>query len=251
MKIIISILFVILPLSVLSQEDLYKWGKPTSKGIDNYIKNNDYQFIIDFRKFIKDSFYIEPFISTDDLSEYYNYNKYELGYFEYPDNIVITNEPRYIDYELSRLSEFRRSQYRETNQFVRAVIMHEICHCYFYQIMMTARQNNELEHEFSMGLKIILIDEFGAEFVEEGICEYVVQLMGEMIGYDEKVNITKYQLIHERSSYEVQYRYSSQFVKPIVDKLGITNAIYKIITNKPPSTEEILKPENYYQRLGI
>jgi len=246
MKTLFILLLLLLPI-----QDEYKWGRPTSKGVDNYIERNEYQFIIDYQNHIKDTLFYEPFISTDDLSDYYNYTRGDMGYYEPPDNIIINNEPRYIEYELSRLNDFQKSQYRESNKFVRAVVMHELTHCYFYQQIRIAEQNHELEYEFRQGLRIVPVNDYGTDFVEEGICEYQTLLMGEMIGYDEELRITKGQLLNNKDSYEVKYRYSAQYVKPIVDKLGLRQAIYLMVTSKPPSTEEILKPNLYYQRLNV
>ena len=131
MRTLILILFLLLP----QQEDLYKRGRPTSKGVDNYVERNEYQFVKDYQNFVKDTLFFEPFISTDDLTDYYSYAEGDMGYYERPDNIIISNEPRYIDYEVRRLSQFERNRYLEATQFVRAVVMHELTHCYFYQII--------------------------------------------------------------------------------------------------------------------
>ena len=92
-------------LSLLFQQDLeYKWGRPTSKGIDNYIERNEYQFVIDYQNFIDDTLIYEPFISTDDISDYVGMTENTAGFFERPDNIVISNDTKYMDYELDRKS---------------------------------------------------------------------------------------------------------------------------------------------------
>jgi len=246
MRWLVATIFVLL----FSQQDEYKWGRPTTKGIDNYVERNEYQFIIDYQNHIKDTLVFEPFISSDDLTDYFHYSGVESGWFERPDNIIINNSCQYIDYELQRLNRFRRSQYREATMFVRAVVMHELTHCYIYQIMMMCQYDKKLEYEWRQGLRMIPVDNFFTEFIEEGICEYVVQDMGEMIAYDEKVVLIKKDVgISNRNNYEIKYRYSSQFVKPVIEEYGLEPAIYIMLTNKPPSIEEILKPNLYYDRL--
>ena len=245
MKTLIILLFLLLP-----QQDEYKWGRPTSKGVDDYIERNEYQFVIDYQNFVKDTLFYEPFISTDDLSDYYNYIRGDMGYFERPDNIIISNEPRYIDYELSRLNQYERNRYREATQFVRAVVMHELTHCYFYQIVMIAEYDKKLEYEFRQGLRIIPVDNYGTDFLEEGICEYVVEMMQEMICGEEKIEINRNDLsLAKRNQQRVKYGYSRQFVKPVVEEFGLKHAIYIMVSNKPPSDEEILNPKLYYDRL--
>ncbi len=244
---VISILFLFIP-----QQDEYKWGVPTSKGIDNYVERNQYQFVIDYQNFIGDTLYFEPFISTDDLSDYYDYNEGTAGFFERPDNIVISNEPRYLDYEVQRLSDYQKSRYKGNNLFVRAVVMHELTHAYIYQIMMVAQHNKNLEYKWRQGLGMIPVNNYYTGFMEEGICEVVVQLMQEMICYEDDIGISKSDLSRaKRKNYEVKYRYGSQFVKPIILEYGLKPAIYLILSNKPPSKEEILEPNLYYQRLCV
>jgi len=237
-------------LVILIQQDDYKWGRPTSKGVDNYVERNEYQFIIDYQNFVNDTLHFEPFISTDDLSDYVNYTRGDMGYFERPDNIIISNEPRYIDYEVQRLSEYEKNRYREATQFVRAVVIHELTHCYFYQIIMIAQYNKKLEYEWRQGLRMIPVDDYGTDFLEEGICEYVVEMMGEMIVSTEVKTINKSDLsTANRNQQRVKYGYSRQFVKPIVDEYGLKAAVFLIVYNKPPTEEEILKPQLYYDRL--
>ena len=249
MRLIAILLLVILPLSVI-QQDEYKWGRPTSKGVDNYIERNWLEFIDDYQDFVDDTLFFEPFISTDDLSDYVNYTRGDMGYYERPDNIIISNEPRYIDYELSRLSEYEKNRYREATQFVRGVVMHELTHCYTYQIMMMAQYDKKLEYEWRQGLRMIPVDDYATEFLEEGICEYVVELMDEMIVSGEKIVINKQDLgAGNKNSQRVKYGYSRQYVKPLIQEYGLKPAIMLMITNKPPTQEEILKPSLYYDRL--
>ena len=244
-------IFLVLLLLITPQQDEYKWGRPTSKGVDNYVERNWLVFIDDYQNFVNDTLFFEPFISTDDLSDYVNYTRGDMGYFERPDNIIISNEPRYIDYELKRLSEYEKNRYRDATQFVRGVVMHELTHCYMYQIMMIAEHDKKLEYEWRQGLRIIPVDSYGTDFIEEGVCEVVVEMMDEMIVSDERLVLIKNDLnIANRNQQRVKYAYSRQFVKPVVEEYGLKAAIYLMITNKPPSDEEILKPELYYDRLN-
>ena len=241
------ILFLLL---VLIQQDLeYKWGVPTSKGIDKYIQANEYQFVRDYQEFIDDTLYFEPFISTDDLTDYVGIGD-ASGFFERPDNIVIDNRTRYVDYELRRWSEARRNRYRGNNMFVRGVVMHELTHAYIYQIVMRAEYDKKLAYEWRQGLRMIPVDNWYADFMEEGLCEAVAVMMDEIIPYPDDLSISKQDLSpRNRKTYEVKYMYSSKFVQPLIDDYGLKAAIYLVVTNKPPSSEEILRPESYYQRL--
>jgi len=246
-------LLILTVLLLLPQQELeYKWGRPTSKGVDKYIEANEYQFIIDYQNHVGDTLYFEPFISTDDLSDYVSYSRGEAGFFERPDNVVIHNRANYIDYELRLLSDFRKSQYREANKFVRGVVMHELTHAYIYQIQVVQGHLKQLEYEWRQGLRMLPVDNYYTEFIEEGICEYVAADMGTIIPYDEDVVLIKNDLSNSnRNSYEIKYRYASQYVSVLIKKYGLKPAIELIVANKPPSKEEILKPRLYYDRLRI
>ena len=245
---------VILLLLVLPQEDPYKWGRPTSKGVDKYVERNWLVFIEDYQKHVGDTLFYEPYVTSDDLSKYYNYTKGESGWFEPPDLITVDNQTRYIDYELSRLSEFRKSQYREANLFVRGVVMHELTHAYIHQIMKVVEYSDtmRLHRDFATGLRIVPQDNYFTEFIEEGICEWVSADMQEIIPYDELVLIKNHHLSPDkRNSYEVKYRYARQFVSVLIKTYGLRPAIVLIVSNPAPTREEILCPQNYYDRLSI
>jgi len=249
MRCLVIISFLLLGVSQgVGQELEYKRGKPTSRGIDIYVEANWLVFIADYQNHIGDTLTFEPFISTDDFSDYYSYVEGDAGYFEHPDNVLINNKANYIDYELRLLSNYRKSQYREATMFVRAVVMHELTHAYIYQIMMMCQYDKNLAYEFRQGLRIIPVDHYGTEFVTEGICEYVMYDMGVAIAYDQKIVLNKKDL-ENRNSYEVKYRYSKQFMEPVIKEFGLEAAIYMILSNTPPSDEEILSPKLYYDRL--
>ena len=246
------LLAVLLALATTSycQKDEYKWGVPTSKGIDAYIERNQYKFVLEYQEFIGDTLLFEPFISTDDISDYVGFDENTAGFFERPDNIVISNETRYVDYELRRWSESRKQRYRGNNMFVRGVVMHELTHCYFYQVMAIAQYEKDLEYEWRQGLRMIPVDNYYTEFIEEGFCEAVVIMMDEIIPYSDDLSISKADLSPaRRKTYEVKYMYSSKFVQPIIDEYGLEAAIHLVVTNRPPSKEEILNPKSYYDRL--
>lgn len=256
MRLTVILLLVILPLISIDAQDIYKQGRPSSKGVDDYIKRNELQLITDYQNHINDTLLFEPYITTDDLTEYNTYTNGEAGYYEPPDYIIVNNNSPYIDYDLRNLSRFKKNQYNETNQFVRAVVMHELTHCYVYQIMKLIQYSDTitLHRDYSIGLRMIPMpmNNYYAEFIEEGICEYVAYDMGEMIAYDKKVVLIKDDLeIGNRDNYNIKYRYSLQFVKPIIETLGLKQAILVILSHAAPREEELINPVLFYERIGI
>ena len=249
MRALITILAVFL-LAFSPQDYEYKWGIPTTEGINKYVEANQYVFIEEYQEFVDDTLIYEPFISTDDLRDYVGLGD-ASGFFERPDNIVVDNRQRYVDYELRRWSEERKNRYSGNNMFVRGVVIHELTHCYIYQIVMRAQYDKKLAYEWQQGLRIIPVDNYHTQFCEEGFCEAVVELMGELIPYPDELGISRADLSpSRRESYEVKYMYSSRVVMPLIEQWGLKAAIYLVITNKPPSNEEILSPEIYYKRLS-
>ena len=245
--IIIILLFV---LQILSAQQLnYKHGKPTTKGICEYVDNNIDSIIIEFEKFVDDSIY-NVYIATNDLSEYYERDGLELGEFNAPNSIVITNQIIFFDYELKYLSWWKKINISESNQFVKATILHELMHDYFYIVIQKTKKLQSIQLDYLNGIHMCPINS-GAVFIEEGICEYLVEKMGQMICDDDYKNYNNDSISKYFNTYYVKYHMSRLFVKPIVDKFGFGKAIEVLVTNKPPSIDEIQYPNKFYNRLKI
>jgi hypothetical protein len=97
---------------------------------------------------------------------------------------------------------------------------------------------------------------FPIEFIEEGICEYVVMKLREGIFSDYKqdcpdreseVNVREFTQI--QNTYEIRYQYSRIYVQRIFENNSFRKALLIIFTCKPPSYEELLCPDKYYHRL--
>ena len=109
-----------------------------------------------------------------------------------------------------------------------------------------------LHKDYKEGMRTIPKYNYYTEFLEEGICEFVCDDMGEMIAFPEHQYLKPRDLDSDnRDSYEVKYRYSRQFIEPVMRAYGIRDAIYKLVTQPPPTEEEILNPMLFYLRLGI
>jgi len=230
----------------------YKNGKPTSKGIDYYVKENQELLIEDYQKFIKDTLYVE--IETDDLTDYTDYDSLELGRFYIPNEIVISNQTKFAAYELSEFGKYRKKTF-DSNNLVRSTIMHELTHCWFNQIIKEMRYKRiHISSEYTASLRIYPLNEIGADFIEEGVCEYMTQKKGEINWY--KITFkpkTFTDLINKNNKYNVLYKYASYFVKDYLDKAFEENKVKEsieiLISNPPPSNQEIIKPELYFKRI--
>ncbi len=245
--ILLSLLFVQI------QDHQYVKGKPSSKGVGDYIKRNEYELINEFKKYANDTLldYYDVYIETDDLSLYNEHDTLELGRYYIPGDIIITNEELFVDYELDLLPKWKKKQYRECNQFVKSTVMHELTHWYFYVTLQRLHyEKQDAEPEYSANFRMMPYTAYGAEFIEEGVCEWVSADMGQMISYDKPYKPRDVQeIINNKNTYGIKYRYSLQYVKPLLDTMTLCEGIELLLRNKPPGNEEILHPEMFYKRI--
>jgi len=242
----IRIAFILILLFLPQKDPNYnKQGKPSTYGINAYIKNNEESFIREYRYRV-DTLY-DVYIYTDNLDAT---SDGDLGQFYIPDYIVITNQEKFVAYEFKQLSKFKQKTTSYRERTIKAVIFHELTHAYFYQIMITMRNNNErISPEYS-NFRMFPIAKFNTDFIEEGICEYMVYYLNESNPIKDILipeNISE--LLDENNKINNIYCYSVIFLKDFLDKNGIKKGIEILISNNPPTYEEILNPMMYYSRL--
>jgi hypothetical protein len=245
---IFTILFV--SLCIQNEELLYtKQGIPSTNGIEQYVKNYQEEIIKEYEYRI-DSLY-DVYIFTENLSESENDN--DLGVFYLPDYIVITNQEDYIDYEFKYLSKYKQRTSNYTERTVKAVIFHELTHVYINQIILIRHnQNKYVSLEYGM-IRMFPVPghQFGSDFIEEGICEYVVFHLNECSPLKNvPVPESATDLIDQRNIVNNLYYCSVVYLKDFLDKEGLKNGIEKLISNRPPTYDEILNPETYFNRLN-
>ena len=255
-------ILIFLAITVLPQEALllYKNGKPSSKGIDEYVNNNSNDFIDEFQQYIKDTLYNDVYITTTDLSKLADYDKSELGFTELHLNgceIVITNQRKFADYSINTLTKRGGKKDRnEYEQFVKSVMFHELMHAYFRQIMQVLIMQDKLNHYY-YNTQLVPNAEmrYGSAFLEEGLCEYLIRTKGEILECQNKyVPKTVNDLLNKENTFKVQYEYSSYYLQNFMDsctnKYGRMKIGIKIILeNNPPNYQEILNPKLYFNRL--
>jgi len=240
-------IFCILFLISSHQKDPYynKQGRPSTYGINAYIKNNEESLIREYEYRI-DTLY-DVYIYSDNLDQI---SDGDLGEFYIPDYITITNQEKFIAYEFKQLSKFKQKTISYNERTVKGVIFHELTHAYFYQILITMKNNNQyISPEYS-NLRMVPISNFSADFIEEGICEFVNYYLneGNSVGNIPIPDNVK-DLLDENNKVNNLYGYSSIFLKDFLYKNGIKRGIEILVANKPPTYEEILNPELFYKRL--
>lgn len=210
--------------------------QPTTDEINQYVENNSDTIVCEFENFY-DVDVRDVDFETDKLEEYTE-NENELGIcFPSLNYIIISNEEKYIGYSAKEKKRRILNSIEESNKFVKGVMIHEICHIYVDQVIDS--------------LRIKRHNTFESNFIEEGICEYSVTKMGELILSDKIfIPLTTNELFDTINEYNVKYKYSSYFVKNIIDKYGLTKGIIILFKNSQPTINEILKPEIYYRRLN-
>ena len=260
MKKIASILLILFSFALLSAQNVeqyqYKHGKPVSKGIDYYVKKNVDNFVNEYQAFIKDTLY-NYYISTADFRDYADYDSLELGRFYIPDEIVINNEEEYYDYDIKYLSRFKRRIINEYNIFVKGVAMHELTHDYFYQIILEMRMDTTVHVDIAYNNFRIYPNEesrFTSEFIEEGVCNYVMIKMQESVPYEKYILTDINDIINKKKIYNVKYQYSYFYLQNFLDNTiqqygRIKEGIEILLANKPPTYEELLTPNLFFNRL--
>ena len=141
-------LFLLFFLSSSIQNSTYplnKKGEPTSKGIEMYVKQNQFKFIKEYQDLVGDTLY-DVYMSTDNLSQYTdNEDDNNLGFCfceRGSSEIIITNEEKFMAYEASMLSKYKKRNIIESNTFVKGAIFHELTHFYFNQVILEMRMDS-------------------------------------------------------------------------------------------------------------
>jgi hypothetical protein len=251
-KLFISILlFISISLNAQNVYLLTKAGIPSYKGIEIYLKQNINTIVDEYQKFVNDTLY-DIYITSDDLSKYTDNNNLDaLGFCfceKGSSEIIITNEEKYLSYEVSMLSKYKRRNIIESDAFVKGVIIHELTHLYFNQIIMKMRIDSMFVSPEYNNFSMVSRNSFGSEFIEEGICTYVSVKMGECIIGKNYIPESIDEITDKHNRFDIMYKYSSQYVKLFLNKNGITKGIELIIGIKPPTLEEILNTEKYWNK---
>ena len=228
-----------------------KDGKPTSKGIELYIEQMADSILMEYMDFIGDTIY-NIYIYAEDLTDYGIYDSLELGRY-YAHEIYINTDELFLAYELDDLPKWQQNSMNECNKFVKAALLHELTHEYISQIgtEMRAVDGIRVDPAYQTDIWIIMSHEtFGSSFIEEGICEYLIGRMGEIIPPRRPfIPKTIEELTHSDNRYRVGYKYAAYFLRDFLDSVGLKKGIKVLIHNPPPTYEEILDPPKFFNRL--
>jgi hypothetical protein len=243
-------LLLVLFFLIFQQKDPYynKQGEPSTYGINEYIKNNQQSIIKEYEYRI-DTLY-DVYIFTENLAE--TSETEDLGNFYLPDYIVITNEEKFVAYEFKDLSKFKQKTLSYADRTVKSVIFHELTHVYFNQILISMRNKNmDISSEYGM-IRMFPNSSarFGAEFIEEGVCEYVIYYLNECAPFkDVPIPDNETDLLDENNKFNNLYVYSVIFLKDFLDTYGVKKGIEILIGNRPPTYQELLNPRLYFNRI--
>jgi hypothetical protein len=248
-----GLLFILLLLVPVQSGTDYplKNGRPTSKGIDQYVEDNAEALTLEFEAFIKDTLY-NTNIYTEDLSENGEHNPIELGNY-YPNEIFITNAEVFLAYELDDLPRKSRESMTSSNLFVKAAVYHELAHHYIYQVSIEMLRQDQIrvDRAYQSFFRIYSYrDNPGEKFIEEGICEYINGKTGEII-VPRRPHIPKKlsELNDPEKEYQVFYKYAAYYLTGFLDTNGLKRGIKILLHNPPPSAREILEPDLFFSRL--
>jgi hypothetical protein len=235
-----------------------KKGKPTSRGIDYYVKTNKDTIQKELEVYLKDTIFLFVEMKTDDISNYTDYDSLDVAYhFTYTDGsdeIIIDNRERYVAYDIDKLSKLKKLNLNTYNQFVKTAIIHELMHTYFLQQVIIARHAGfdvYKEYDYTKTARVRMFpnieEQFGAEFIEEGVCQYVVEQMKQQIPHRTSKPETANDIMGNN---EIKYGYSVDYLKQFLDYIGVRKGIGILIQNKPPIYQEILNSDLFFNRIN-
>jgi hypothetical protein len=251
--ILLILLLIIFP---QKQKLEYNNGVPTVLGIDTYVNSskNQRNFIKEYQKLAKDSLYNDIFFVTKAPPKTQKnpplaYNTLSLNY---DCEITVNNQARYAAFEYDTL---HKDDYNQDQYFLKATIFHEITHYYFMQCVIELEKINHVEVNkyYTYGVNMIPNQEYqyGASFIEEGVCEYVIQkwkLCPELLNY--RVPRFKEDFEDKKLDYDIKYMYASNYLKKFLDMQGTLKVgIQTLLLNNPPNYKEIMNPNLYFNRL--
>jgi len=209
--------------------------------IGNYTYRKFESILNEFQTFVRDTIDYDIYIYVDDLSQREDYFLSEMGVFEYPNNITISNEEKYLACELGNLSKTEKREILSSNKFVKSVVIHEISHIYFNQIISEMKLKNKYIDNGYLSKK-----NYGKGFIEEGFCEYISNAMGETI-IDKRMKTPK--TIEELDDKYYCYEYSALFLKDFFDSFGVKRGLELLVEIPPPTKDEIINPEIFWRRI--
>jgi len=252
-QLVVILLFTIPALSGYSQEYPVKNGKPTSRGISQYIEDNRDSLVAEYERFVRDTLY-NVWIYAEDLTQYDIVDSLELGRY-YPHEVFINTAEEFQAYELDDLSRLRKTFTEESNKFVKGTVMHELTHAYIHQISLEMQVIDSIRMHRAYQTYIWILrthETFGSVFIEEGICEYMAGKMGEIIPPRKPVRPTDIEELTDRENkYQFQYKYAASFLETFLDTTGFKKGVKILLHNPPPTYEEILEPDRFFGRLAV
>ena len=159
-------------------------------------------------------------------------------------------------YDINDLTKFKKLNLSSNNAFVKTSIMHELGHSYFLQITIETLFDSlkiHKEYDFRNRLSVRMFPNveqaYGAEFIEEGVCQYIIQQMQLEIPQKPFIPTEVSDMMNKKNDALIKYGYSVVFLKEFLDFMGLKQGIRILITNPPPTYEEILNPDKFYNRL--
>jgi len=235
-------------------------GRPTTLSINLYVNNNENQknFIKEYEKLVKDTIFNDIFFSTETPKKKTDILAYNNISQNYSCEIVVNNREQYraLEYDSTKV-------YQDNDYFVKATVFHEISHFYFCQVILEMQKVRgiEVNEYYSQGIIMFPNQEmqYGAKFIEEGFCEYFIQKY-RLSPYFQNIGIpqNKSDLLDKSKNFEYQYMYASKFLREFLDISVALEYNHKlkwgmmiILHNRPPSYNEILKPQLYFDRLKL
>lgn len=222
---------------------------PNVDEVEKYVLEYAGEIKSEYSKFLNDTIY-EFHFDVDNLNDNPNYSNQELGMYSHISRTAtINSHGEYVSLEKERCpKDYKKS----TNAFVKGVMIHEISHNYFSDLVtkLTKEGANVREEYLPQNGFSIYESTYGSDFVEEGVCEYIANKMGEIVVLENSYKPKNLEdLLKNKDTYEMKYVYSAKFLEKFLDSYGIMQGIRILVTNPSPTDEEIVNPGDFFKRL--
>ncbi|MEF8983252.1 MAG: hypothetical protein V5A51_01540 [Bacteroidales bacterium] len=222
-----------------------KEGNATTRGVVEYIEDKDSLINEQFDEKFEVNSYDVNFV-PDAMSKYSDDTSHQGFYFRHRGErtVIIDTVDGYGHYSLQSLPEQRKDSIRFSYNSLRGLMIHEKAHAFFNE-MKSRLYSEGTKHYYTLTPDYV----FSKSFIEEGVAQYCAYKMGEIIIPERYEPSDSLETLFVEKASELEYEYSLYYLKDFLDFFGLEECTKILLTNPPPTKEEIINPLKFYQRL--
>lgn len=245
-------------LGLSAQEKLYpiSFGRPTAEGIEDYVYDHADSVNIWFCKTLGVNS-LEFDIYPEQIPEYEKNSPpdfFEAGMYYYQWSLAVIDVRALFNAYSMRDVRLTWGLTPLQQISVRGAMLHEKGHHHIHYIsdsLYLAKQPSPYYYNRWRAQKS---DSIESQIIQEGICKYVEWKTGELVipnrrrrSYYQPKKLEDF--TDSGSFHYLKYEFGFHFVRDFLDSVGFKGGLDILLTNPPPTREEFLQPELFYQRI--